>query len=117
MKFINNFKRFGVPYVVVAAKHMLFFWKHFDMSDNLYLQLYYQKLPKKQYEAELSSWYKRQTGNELHLENPITFTEKIQWLKLYDSTPLKTLCSDKFLAPKWVKEQCEKDNAIHKWGG
>jgi len=30
----------------------------------------------------LEKWYKNRTGKDLNLENPLTFNEKIQWLKL-----------------------------------
>lgn len=54
------------------------------------------------YERELELWYKKETGEELDLANPKTFNEKIQWLKLYDSTPLKTRLADKYLVREWV---------------
>lgn len=66
---------------------------------------FYEKLPIKQYPKELSLWYKKVTGNTLNLIHPRTFNEKIQWLKLYDSTPLKTRLADKYLVRAWVKEK------------
>lgn len=53
----------------------------------------------------LKQWYYARTGRILNLKNPQTFNEKIQWLKLYDSTPLKTRLADKFLVRDWVKEK------------
>lgn len=41
----------------------------------------------------------------LNIENPKLFTEKIQWLKLYDCSPLKTQLADKLLVREWVKEK------------
>ena len=35
---------------------------------------------------------------------PRTMTEKIHWLKLYDSTPLKGRLADKFLVREWVAD-------------
>ena len=66
---------------------------------------YYSKLLPSQYPEELAEWYKRTTGYELNLNNPRTFNEKIQWLKLYDSTPKKTRLADKYLVRKWVKDK------------
>ena len=57
------------------------------------------------YKQELQTWYQRVTGKYLNLDNPRTFNEKIQWLKLYDSTPIKTRLADKYLVRDWVKEQ------------
>jgi len=36
-------------------------------------------------------------GRELDLENPLTFNEKLQWLKLYDRRPEYTVMVDKYL--------------------
>lgn len=41
----------------------------------------------------------------MSLRNPKTFNEKIQWLKLYDSTEIKTKLTDKVLVRDWVKEK------------
>ncbi len=57
------------------------------------------------YRVELETWYKRVTGKYLDLNNPKTFNEKIQWIKLYDSTPIKTKLADKYLVREWVKEK------------
>ena len=66
---------------------------------------YYFNLSPEKYVEELKLWYKRISGIELDLENPKTYNEKIQWLKLYDSTPLKTRLSDKYLVRDWVTEK------------
>ncbi len=66
---------------------------------------YYEDLFTNKYEKELKIWYKERTGEELNLQNPKTFNEKIQWLKLYDSTPLKTKLADKYLVREWVAEK------------
>ena len=57
------------------------------------------------YKQELQTWYQRVTRKYLNLDNPRTFNEKIQWLKLYDSTPIKTRLADKYLVRDWVKEK------------
>lgn len=57
------------------------------------------------YKKKLSNWWYKIKKKPLNLDNPITFNEKIQWLKLYDSTPIKTLLSDKYLVRDWVKEK------------
>ena len=56
-------------------------------------------------EAYLKEWFLKQTRKELNLDNPQTYNEKIQWMKLYDSTPLKTRLTDKYLVREWVKEK------------
>lgn len=52
---------------------------------------------------ELKYFFK--TKKILNLKEPKLFTEKIQWLKLYDNLPIKTLLADKILVRKWVKDK------------
>lgn len=73
---------------------------------------FYIHLPPEKYEEELKIWFKRRTGENLDLEHPKTFNEKIQWLKLYDSTPLKTRLADKYLVRDWVKEKIGEEHLI-----
>tara|TARA_R110001583_G_scaffold7158_6_gene35655 strand:+ start:1467 stop:3404 length:1938 start_codon:yes stop_codon:yes gene_type:complete len=40
-----------------------------------------------------------------NLETPITFNEKLQWLKLNDRTPLHTTCADKLAVRKIIKKE------------
>lgn len=41
-------------------------------------------------------------GKKLNLEKPVTFNEKLQWLKLYDRKPIYTTMVDKYAAKKYV---------------
>ena len=66
---------------------------------------YHKSLKPYQYRRALEDWYKSRTGQKLDLDNPQTFNEKIQWLKLYDSTPLKTKLTDKYEVREWIKEK------------
>lgn len=49
--------------------------------------------------------FKKYFGYELNLKEPKTLNEKLQWLKLYDRTPLHTKCADKFLVREYIKEK------------
>lgn len=46
--------------------------------------------------------YRLEIGRKLSLDNPKTFTEKIQWLKLYDRKPEYTSFVDKYAVKKIV---------------
>lgn len=70
-----------------------------DIRTNLY-----KTLPEEKYAEELKNWYLLSTGKTLDLENPKTYNEKIQWLKLYEHDERKTRLSDKYLVREWVKE-------------
>jgi len=43
------------------------------------------------------------TGKKLDLENPRTYNEKIQWLKLYDRRPEYTMMADKYEVRNFIK--------------
>lgn len=73
---------------------------------------YYRRLPQEKYEQELTFWYQDKMGKVLDLSSPKTYSEKIQWLKLYDNTPLKTQLADKYLVRNWVKERIGEEYLI-----
>jgi hypothetical protein len=43
-------------------------------------------------------------GKRLHLSNPKTYNEKIQWLKLYGRTPMDKVLADKYLVKKYIAD-------------
>ena len=44
-------------------------------------------------------------GAKLNLDNPITFNEKLQWLKLYNRKPEYTIMVDKVKVKEYVAEK------------
>lgn len=56
------------------------------LSDKLYLKLL----------------FRHRMGYQLDLDNPKTFNEKLQWLKLYNRNPLYTVMVDKVRAKEYV---------------
>lgn len=52
------------------------------------------------------------TGRIINLNNPKTFTEKIQWYKLYYRKSIMTECVDKFAAKKYVATKLKTDKYI-----
>jgi len=63
------------------------------------------KIPPEKYPEMLKAAYERSFGYPLDLENPKTFNEKLQWLKLYDNGPIKTRLADKYAVREWVAEK------------
>ena len=51
-------------------------------------------------------------GKILHLENPRTFTEKLQWLKIYDYKPEYTQLVDKLAVKDYVASRIGKEYVI-----
>ncbi|MDY6367321.1 MAG: ATP-grasp fold amidoligase family protein [Clostridia bacterium] len=56
-------------------------------------------------EKYLKRLYKIRMGKKLDLDNPKTYNEKLQWLKIYDRKPIYTKMVDKAEAKKIVAEK------------
>ena len=56
-------------------------------------------------EEFIRKMYKAKFGRYPRLENPITFTEKLQWLKLHDQRPEYTSLVDKYEVKQFVAER------------
>lgn len=55
-------------------------------------------------------------GRKINLDNPTTFNEKMQWLKLYWRDPLAEVCADKLLVRNYVAEKQLKEYLIPLYG-
>ena len=69
-----------------------------------------------EYPIMLKCLYKVNSGEELNLEDPKTFNEKMQWYKIYDRNPLKTELADKYLVRKYVKEKIGEEYLVPLYG-
>ena len=70
---------------------------------------FYKKLSDEQF---LRKKYKVKMRKEINLENPETFTEKLQWLKLYDRKPIYTQMVDKHGAKQYVADRIGEEHII-----
>ena len=98
-------ERFGCGYV---------FWhivKKFTGSHyaDFMMQKYYQPhadklahLSQDELARYLSRLYKAITGDTLNLAAPEDYNQKIQWLKIYDNSEIKTPLSDKYAVREWI---------------
>lgn len=73
---------------------------------------YYRNCEKLDVKSELRDWYRLRTGQDIDIDNPGTFNEKIQWLKLYDNQPIKTSLADKYAVRKYVSEKIGDEHLI-----
>ena len=71
-----------------------------------------KSLSEEDYPSYLERYYEQKLGNKLNLDNPIRFTEKIQWRKLYDRNPVYTELSDKYKVRSWVKHKIGENYLI-----
>lgn len=65
---------------------------------------------------EISEWYEVFVGQPIDIEHPKTYNEKIQWLKLYDSTYEKTELADKYLVRDYVGDKLGEKYLIPIYG-
>ena len=65
----------------------------------------YPSMTQEERANELARLFKCGTGRKLNLDNPKTFDEKMQWLKLYGGSPLRTFLIDKITAREWVAQK------------
>jgi hypothetical protein len=56
--------------------------------------------------------YRIVMGQELNLDHPQTFSEKLQWLKLYDRRPEYTMLVDKYRVREYVEKRTDKKYLI-----
>lgn len=56
--------------------------------------------------------YRLKIGKRLNLNNPVSFNEKLQWLKLYDRQPEYTKLVDKYEVKKHIEELIGKEYII-----
>ncbi len=88
---------------IKAAKKILgknlisiFYRSLFFLSDESYLRLI----------------YRLRMGKKLNLDNPVTFNEKLQWLKLNDHKALYTKMADKLGVRDYVGEKAGKGHVV-----
>lgn len=60
----------------------------------------------------LRRMYHIQTGQQLNLDDPVMYTEKLQWLKLYDHRPEYTRMVDKYAVKEYVAEKIGQEYVI-----
>lgn len=62
----------------------------------------YSDMKSRHFFHEVCRWYDIKTNMHLNLNDTKLFNEKMQWLKLYDSTTLKMNATDKYLRREYV---------------
>ena len=75
------------------------------MTSGLKIMKSFYKIKPENYQKMLGDRYFQQYKRPMNWDNPQLYTEKLCWLKLFDTTPLKTICADKFLFKQYVSEK------------
>lgn len=83
-------------------------WKYVKNPRNLYIRFAIKRLRKKGNEMSdeeyISRFFKIKMGKKLDLSNPITFNEKLNYLKLFDRNDKYTIMVDKHAAKQYVSK-------------
>lgn len=100
--------------VIVASvgknqKDMIEYAKRVGFKNVLHPNIHgeYERLTKMPYldlKKEITEWYAIRRNKWIDIDHPQNFDEKIQWLKLYDSTSTKTNLADKYRVREYVKD-------------
>ena len=99
----------AIGYFQIGGLNLLLFKAEDKITHRQNGKEYMQKILKaaepEEYPKLLKSIYQIQTSRSLNLDDPKTFNEMIQWMKLYDTTPLKTRLADKLTVRDWIKDK------------
>lgn len=84
------------------------------------IRMFEEKSRKKQFDKYttevqmkmLSKEYEENTGQTLDWNNLKTYTEKMQWSKLFDNSPIKTKLTDKYMVREWVADKIGEEFLI-----
>ena len=87
---------------VVSKVENHIYWKKIEWG-------FYDKMDD---ESFLKMAYKRKFGKELDLKNPVTFNEKLQWLKLHDRKPEYTTMVDKYEAKAYIAQKIGEEYEV-----
>ena len=102
---LNEAKRFGYGYVFWHVMKKLTGSHYADSMMQSYYQAHADKLSRLSRDKlirYLSRLYKDITGDSLNLSAPEDYNQKIQWLKIYDNSEIKTPLSDKYAVREWI---------------
>lgn len=74
---------------------------------------FFNSMPDKKY---IEKKWDTMFSEKLNLNNPKTFNEKLQWLKLYDRNPLYTTLVDKYEVKKYIADKIGKEYVVPAYG-
>lgn len=81
-----------------------------------YLYRKIQKMDSTQKMAYVGGLYRKKIGREMNWDNPVRYTEKIQYEKIYGRMDEKVHLADKYRVREWIKEKIGEDYLIRLLG-
>jgi hypothetical protein len=115
-KIFEELKVFGFKHFLYRVVYKIFKSEKYFSLFLMEREKKYNKLSSDQYILELQRIYSLYMRRKLDLNNVNTFTEKIQWLKIYDNTDIKMKLADKIAVTEWVKDKIGEKYLVPKLG-
>ena len=81
------------------SKDKAFLRKNAEQSERIH------NMNQNEIETYIADLYEKWIGHSLDWNNLQTWTEKMQWEKIYDDDPRKCICADKYAVRQWVADR------------
>lgn len=110
--FYRREKENGKVEIFWRSKRIFAYWNNKSKYRQLYNRRFENKLTTEEIKYILQVQLANVVGSKPDLDNPKTFGEKIQWLKLYYHNPILTKLADKYRVREYVAEKIGEDYLI-----
>lgn len=112
MKIFQKIKKENGRIYLYLCGTKIFSYKKSSKKYNTIYGRRFDGLTEKEMRYCLEYQFKRWADYSLNLDNPQTFNEKLQWLKLNYHNPLMTKCADKVAVRDYIKEKIGEEYLI-----
>lgn len=80
------------------------------------IKLLYQLSPLLPEKLYLKLLFPLKVGYKLNLDNPLTYNEKLQWIKLYYRKPIMSVMADKYAAKQYIADIIGEEYIVRNYG-
>ncbi|MDB8711935.1 ATP-grasp fold amidoligase family protein [Mediterraneibacter gnavus] len=106
---MKNLLKEKLPLIYQIVAYIKYYKKFIE---NKHFSLKIGKMSEEELKEYDASLYRIRQNRELDWNNLKTYTEKMQWAKLFDKDPRKTVYSDKYEVRKWIEKEIGSDYLI-----
>lgn len=98
--------------VIKLFPNLYILWQHYHRVKEIKRVNELKNRPESEYPELIKARYEEVTGKKLDWNNLVTYREKMQWAKAYDSTLEKARLADKYLVREWISEKIGEEYLI-----
>lgn len=106
-KFLSLYGPFNTICYILNNEHII---------NKSWLNFNYQYFQNAYYDGKMlqahSRWFRAKTGRSMHFDNLSTFSEKLQWVKIFEKDPRKIKLSDKLESKKWASKKIGPEHVL-----